>query len=317
MTAPTAPEQPLWAADWRAIGTSVRLVVTRQDALAPARRRLEAQLAELDLACSRFRPDSELMQLAAAGCPVPVSPLLTELVAAALGAAQATGGDLDPTIGGLLAAAGYDRDFSLVPADGPPVRVVLRQRPSWRDIKLDAGRRLLTVPPGVTLDLGATAKAWAADRAAASLAAELGCGVLASLGGDIAVAGPAPAQGWGIRVQDVTGHPGATPGGQSATVKIRGGGLATSSSAARSWRRGGQAWHHIMDPRTAAPARPVWRTVSVAAATALDANVASTASIIRGHGAITFLATRGLAARLVSASGEVVWAGGWPEDGAA
>jgi thiamine biosynthesis lipoprotein ApbE len=98
---------------------------------------------------------------------VPVSWLLTELVAAALWAAEIAEGDVDPTVGAAMAAAGYDRDFGLLPPDGPPVRLTVRRPPSWRDVVLDAGRGLLTIPAGVVLDLGATAKAWMADRAAA------------------------------------------------------------------------------------------------------------------------------------------------------
>jgi len=207
-------EQPLWAADWRAIGTAIRLVVAREAALPPGRVLLQAQLATLDAACSRFREDSELVRLGAAGGrPVRVSPLLAELVAAALEAAEATEGDVDPTVGAAIAAAGYDRDFELIASEGPPLHVIVRRVPSWRDVLLDTDRGLLTVPAGVSLDLGATAKSWLADHAAAALAAELGCGVLVSLGGDIGVAGPPPAQGWRIRVQDITTHPDAPPVG--------------------------------------------------------------------------------------------------------
>jgi thiamine biosynthesis lipoprotein ApbE len=193
MTSVAAPEQPLWAADWRAIGTAVRLVVTRASALSPARWMLADELDALDAACSRFRPDSELVHACLArGRPVQVSPLLAELLSAALQAAEATEGDVDPTVGTALAAAGYDRDFGQVAPSGPPAALTLRRLPSWRDVALDARRRKLTVTAGVALDLGATAKAWQADRAAARLAAELGCGVLVSLGGDIAVGGEPP-----------------------------------------------------------------------------------------------------------------------------
>ncbi|MGD0937044.1 MAG: FAD:protein FMN transferase [Streptosporangiaceae bacterium] len=294
-------EQPLWAADWRAIGTAIRLVVTSEAALPPGRVLLEAELAALDVACSRFREDSELVRLGASGGrPVRVSPLLAELVAVALQAAEATEGDVDPTVGAAMAAAGYDRDFELVASEGPRVRLVVRRLPDWRDILLDTDRGLLTVPDGVMLDLGATAKSWLADHAAAALAAELGCGVLVSLGGDIAVAGQPPAQGWRIRVQDITTHPDAT-----------------SSTTARRWRRGGDVFHHILDPRSGLPAAPVWRTVSVTGGTAVEANAASTASVIRGERAPKFLAERGLAARLVSAGGDVLTVGGWPREVAA
>lgn len=319
MPATRAPAAPPAATGWTAIGTSVRLVVTAPAQLDEARRLLAAHITALDLACSRFRADSELVLAERrAGTAVPVSEMLADAVAVALDAAEATDGDLDPTVASQLAALGYDRDFGLVARDGPPVRLTARVRPGWRDIRLDRGSRRLTVPPGVRLDLGATAKALAADRAAARLAGHLGCGVLVGLGGDIAVGGEAPAGGWRIRVQDVTGHPGDPPAGPSQVIAITGGGVSTSGIAARHWRRGGVLLHHIVDPRTGRPARPVWRTVTAVAGTAVAANIASTAAIIRGAAAPGWLQSRGLAARLVAADGSVRTVAGWPEpEGAA
>jgi FAD:protein FMN transferase len=309
------------AASWRAIGTSVHLLVTDLRALAPARRMLTEDLAALDAACSRFRADAEIVALdhapARAGGrtgPVPVSPLLAGALAVALRAARLTGGDVDPTVGGALCAAGYDRDFALVRPDGPPVRLTVRSIPGWRQVELDEAAGLVSLPAGTRLDLGATAKAWAADRAAARIAAGVGCGVLVNLGGDIAVAGAAPRGGWRIRVQDVTGRPEDPPAGPSAVIAVHSGGLATSSTAARRWRRGGDVLHHILDPRSGRPAAPVWRTASVAAATCADANAASTAAIIRGEAAPAWLSGLGLAARLVAESGAVVTLGAWPQE---
>jgi thiamine biosynthesis lipoprotein len=304
-------------ADWTALGTQVWLLVTDPAQLAEGRRLLTADLAEVDTACSRFRPDSELMRLDQAprdSGPVRLSPLLAEAVSVALRAAELTDGDVDPTIGNALAVIGYDRDFALLPADGPPVTLTVRAAPGWRLVHLDQERRLLSLPPGMTLDLGATAKAWAADRSAARLAGALGCGVLVGLGGDIAVAGQPPEGGWRIRVQDVTGRPEDPPAGPAAVVAIQSGGLATSSTTARRWRRGGTALHHILDPRTGLPAPEYWRTVSVAAASCADANTASTAAIIRGDKAADWLANLGLPARLVDVAGNVQTVAGWPAD---
>jgi FAD:protein FMN transferase len=183
--------------------------------------------------------------------------------------------------------------------------------PGWRQVRLED--RILTVPDGVQLDLGATAKGWAADRSATRIADRTGCGVLVSLGGDIAVAGHAPEGGWRIRVQDVTGEPGDPADGPYALIAIRDGGLATSSTKARRWQRGGDVLHHILDPRTGLPAEPVWRTVSVAAGTCADANAASTAAVIRGRAALGWLARLGLPARLVDATGVVFTVAGWPD----
>jgi thiamine biosynthesis lipoprotein len=183
------------SASWRALGTLVQLVVTDPRCLPEARNLLAADLDEVDAACSRFRPDSEIRALRTAqGRPARISPLLAEAIAVALRAARLTDGDVDPTVGAAMSAAGYDRDFAKVRRTGPPLAVTTRTVPGWREVHLEG--QSLTMPEGVQLDLGATAKAWAADRAADRIERRLSCGVLVSLGGDIAVAGPAPDGGW-------------------------------------------------------------------------------------------------------------------------
>jgi thiamine biosynthesis lipoprotein ApbE len=291
---------------------------------------LESDLADVDAVCSRFRPDSELVR-AATGTEVTVSPLLAEAIAVALRAAELTDGDVDPTVGGAMAALGYDRDFAELIDAGSAYKpgrhaapdhandggagMVARAVPGWRQVRFDADTRTLELPPGVRLDLGATAKAWAADRSATQIAAALGCGVLVSLGGDTAVAGPPPPGGWQIRVQDITGPIEQQPDGPAQVVAITEGGLATSSTATRRWRRGDETLHHILNPRTGRPAEPVWRTVSVTAGTCADANIASTAAVIRGVRAPAWLEDLRMPARLVSADGKVRTVAGWPQDG--
>ena len=306
------------SASWRALGTLVHLVVTEPSCLPAARSLLEADLAAVDLACSRFRADSEICTLQTTGQTTgqtkgqQVSLLLAEAIAVALRAAELTDGDVDPTVGAAMSAIGYDRDFERIDRTGPAAQLTVRTVPGWREVRLDG--RTLTMPAGVQLDLGATAKAWAADRSGARIARQAGCGVLVSLGGDIAVAGPAPEDGWRIRVQDVTGAPDEPPEGPYALIAIRDGGLATSSTKARRWQRGGDVLHHILDPRTGLPAEPVWRTVSVAAGTCADANAASTAAVIRGRAALGWLARLGLPARLVDATGVVFTVASWPQE---
>jgi len=302
---------PFATADWRALGCAVRLAVTAPRTLAGARQALAAWLDQVDLACSRFRDDSEIAALDdSAGREVPISGVLTDALAAALRGAELTNGDVDPTVGSALARLGYDRDFDLVQHDGSPVKLVVRPVPGWRRITFDAEQQTLAVPSGIRLDLGATAKAWAADRAAADLAAEFGCGVLVGLGGDIAVAGPPPADGWNVRIQDRTDDP--DPDAPHTGVVIRDGGLATSGTAARRWSRGGRTLHHIVNPHTGLSARTPWRTVSVTAASCLDANIAGTAAVIRGTRAPAWLAECDLDARLVAEDGTVCTIGRWP-----
>jgi thiamine biosynthesis lipoprotein len=290
-----------YRASFPALSTTAVLLVTDEAALPEAERRLRAELAAVDAAYSRFRPDSEIMQLPE-GRAAPVSPLLAAALAAALRAAAATDGLVDPTVGQAMIELGYDRDFAGLVEDDAPIEP--RPAPGWWRIRTEPGRVL--VPRGVVLDLGSTGKAFAADRAAARIA-ELGCGVLVSLGGDLATAGPAPDGGWLVGIGD--DHRTAAAG--DPVVTIRSGALATSSVTQRAWRRAGRAVHHIVDPRTGDVPEPVWRTVSVAARTCVDANAAATAAIVRGHGADAWLRDAGLPARLVGHDGRVVAVGNW------
>jgi thiamine biosynthesis lipoprotein ApbE len=318
MTATVLETSKPAAADWEALGCAVRLVVRDPDDLVIARAIVAHELAAIDLACSRFRSDSELSRLGdGTGRPVAISPLFAEAVAAALDAAAATDGDVDPTVGAAMAAVGYDRDFARIELDGAAITLTRRPVPGWRRILLDPDALTLTVPAGVRLDLGATAKALVADRAARRVAEALdGRGVLVALGGDIAIGGERPPGGWSVRVQDATGPVGLMPVGPAQVIGLRIGGLATSSTTARRWIRGGAVIHHILDPRAGVPVASPWRTVTVAAPTCLEANVASTAAIVRGEPALTWLTAQGLAARLVDVDGAVTVLPGWPADAA-
>ena len=294
----------------RALGTEAVLCVTDPAALPGARRELVRELRAVDLLASRFREDSELTALnRRAGRSVRVSRRLYDAVALAIEVARRTGGLVDPTVGRALRLAGYDRTFTAVRArDGSFVAVPHRSS-GWRSVRLDPERLEVRVPAGVELDLGATAKAAAADVAAAAAHRIGGAGVLVSLGGDVAVAGPGPAGGWPIRVADATTHHSPPPGPWSRwpTAASR-----RSGVAARRWRVRGGERHHIVDPRTGSSALTPWRTVTVTGATCVDANAASTAAVVLGADAPAWLARHGFAARLVRHDGSVLLVGDWP-----
>src|SRR6266851_3063264 len=286
---------------FRALGTVVSVLVVDEQAGEAASAILEEELSLVDAACSRFRADSELSQLnRAGGRRIAISQFFANALATALTAAQVTDGDVDPTCGRSLVVIGYDRDYAEVRRDATPLCQPATPAAGWQTVEIDPVLCTARVPDGVMLDLGATAKALAADRAASRIAAAVGCGVLVNLGGDISVAGEPPPGGWCVGVIDDLGADG---------------GLATSSTTVRAWRRGIAAFHHIVAPGTGLPAQSCWRTVSVAAASCVDANTASTASIIRGEQAPAWLNGLRLPARLVRHDGTVVTAGGWPADG--
>jgi thiamine biosynthesis lipoprotein len=308
---------------WRAIGTRCEIGVSAPrvgDQVAEtvadqAQQRAAVLVAELDLACSRFREDSELRRLRH-GTAVSISPMLDGAVSAALRTARATEGLVDPTISTALVATGYDDDLDAVRRRGDRAH-----RPSaateaapgyWRVLHDSADRRIL-VPHRVEMDLGASAKAWLADVIAARLVAEsvvpAGAGVLVNLGGDVAVAGAAPDGGWRISVDD-----GAPVVGDRPVITIGSGGLATSSTLLRTWRHGARRRHHIVDPRTGETAPTTWQAVTVAARSCELANAASTAAIVLGDDAPQWLADKGVHARLRRLDGALIRVGGWPAE---
>jgi thiamine biosynthesis lipoprotein len=306
---------------WTVWGLEATVTVTRPEAIADAVRLVRAVVAEVDAACSRFRTDSELARLGpqlAHGAAA--SPLLALLVQGALEAASLTGGDVDPTLGRDMDALGYDRDIVSVrvspdtaaPTDRGTARAVAagrgttRRPEGWRRVSVTG--RTITVPSDIRLDLGATAKAIAADRAAARVHTELGCGVLVSLGGDLATAGPAPRGGWQVTVQDLADDP------AQQTTLAPGFAMATSSTQKRRWQHAGAQVHHILDPRFGLPAEPVWRSVTVAAPTCLEANAYTTAAVVRGFGAVDWFRHEDIPGRFVDRNGRTIHTGGWPAE---
>ena len=212
---------------------------------------------------SRFIGKSELNHVnAAAGQPVHVSDEFARMVRVGLDAAEESGGLVDPTLGAALVSAGYDVDFALLPHDGP---AAVRGEPGcWRSVRL-RGRFLLVPAANVQLDLNGVVKGATVDDALTLIG---GSGWV-SAGGDL-----------------LTGTEGvivALPGG--GTVRLERGALATSGVDRRRWVRGGREQHHLIDPRTGAPASSPWRSVTACAATCLGADVAAKIGFFRGASA--------------------------------
>ncbi|MGW5195535.1 FAD:protein FMN transferase [Kribbella sp. NPDC004138] len=290
---------------WTAWSCTVRLTVDDPAVLGAACGELKALMDRVDKAASRFRPDSELSVVnTRAGALVPVSRLLVDLVDVSLVAAQMSGGAVDPTVGPAVIAAGYDADIEAVrrrfpqPA-GDPTPVA-----GWQEVRLNRKLALLGVPKDCALDLGATAKAWTADRAANVISKRYGCAVLVEIGGDLRAAG-APAKPWVVTVAERAGD-------QGVLVTLAHGGLTTSTRTVRRWQTPTGYGHHVIDPRTGRPADGLYRTASVWAPTAVRANTFSTALIATGEAAVGRLKLAGHPARLIADDGQVTELSGWP-----
>ncbi len=309
MSATAPPPDSAASSTFRAIGTTNRVLATDARSIAEATLTAQDHLAELDLALSRFRDDSEVSRLAARAVDGPAwafaSPVFAAYLRAALRAARLTDGLVDPTVGSAVVASGYDADMDVVRARDGFAATAPAAVPGWRSVTIEDATDRVSVPRGCLLDLGASAKGHAADLIAARLAERLPGGFLVSLGGDIAVSGPAPHGGWRVGVEDADGR-------TLQVVTTSGQAIATSSTRLRAWVADGGPRHHIVDPRTGTTAPAAWAQVSCAGATALEANAASTAAVVLGPQAVAWLEARGIPARLDGLDGSVRVTSGWP-----
>jgi FAD:protein FMN transferase len=257
-----------------------------------------------EAALSRFRSDSALSRMnASAGRPVQIHEPLLGVLRRALAAAGATGGIFDPTMGADLADLGYSETFFALPDVLAAKPSPKSRRGSWHDVRIGPGN-IVRIPAGIGIDLGGIAKGMAVDAALAALGAGDVPFALVSAGGDLAVRGRPPgARDWAVAVGDES---------VPATVGLRAGALATSSTERRRWQTTAGSMHHLLDPRTGTPSASELVRVTVHAPTCEGAEIAAKAALILGLDRGTaFLERAGLAGllRTRSATHPV---GAWP-----
>jgi len=270
---------------FRSMGCEV-VVALDDDAPAGALEAIRALFEARDARFTRFARDSELLRVNAAGARRFVSPEFARALRAALAAAHATGGLVDPTLLDALEKAGYDRDIGDMGDDRGPV--VRGAGGRWHELELKG--RLFAHPPGLRVDLNGVVKAMAVDDA---LAAIDGRGWI-SAGGDLASGRP---------LEVGLPHGGA--------VRLESGALATSGTAVRRWTRAGREQHHLIDPRTGRPAESPWEHVTACGTTCWAADVAAKAAFLLGHDGPGWLEQHGMPGRFVTVDGEVVVTAGW------
>jgi thiamine biosynthesis lipoprotein len=263
-------------------------------------------VATVEQACSRFLPDSDISRANdSAGNTVLVSQTLLNATEAAMAMADLTNGLCDPTVGEAVINSGYDRTFTAIEADGPGPEGPSKLGGAWPQLMVDNEASTITVPAGYRLDLGGSAKGWAVDAALAALSRSLldqspHTGICISAGGDLAVAGRAPAGGWPVTIRERLDADAGDPG---SDVFLGHGAVATSGATARRWQRGDSVGHHIIDPRTGQPGSSRWELVTVFSDRCLVSDVAATTAWLLGNDAEAWLRSLGLAARMVDRDG--------------
>ncbi len=293
-------------ASFKALGTSIEVLVTEPEELDEVAEHVRRCVDEIDLTFSRFRSDSELSHLEKGGSkPQRASALFLELIDLAYKATESTDGWFDPTVRDALEALGYDRSIEQLEAFGPGAERPHRQAGEWYLINYDRRRGLIELRDGVRLDFGGIGKGFAVDYALRTLPPVHG-GVLINAGGDLAVAGPAPDGGW---ICDV----GTTLDSEvEETVILHEGAIATSGLGRRQWQRNGEQLHHLIDPRTGEPGKSPWRIVSVGAHSCVAAEVAAKVAWLRGETGPSWLRLIGLSGRFAGIDGRIVKVGRWP-----
>jgi FAD:protein FMN transferase len=281
---------PMQRLAFAAMGTRVEVLLEAPPSRAArgALARVRDEFERLERIFSRFRRDSELSRLNEAGS-IEAGPDLRAVVELALAARERTSGRFDPTLHDAIVAAGYDRTFDELDEHAPASPVPDPAHP--RDVTVRGGR--IELGPGVRLDLGGIVKGYAADRCVRLIEPLGPC--LVNAGGDLAVSGPRPEGPWPVAVD--------VPGAR-LTLAVAEGGLATSGRDRRRWRRAGEERHHLIDPCTCRPAQGGPLTVTVAAASATDAEIAAKAVFLAGKHAELEAERLGTTAVILRADGQ-------------
>jgi thiamine biosynthesis lipoprotein len=284
------------------MGTTARLLV--RGGAPEALDRAEDSLHGLEAKWSRFRPETELSLLNAAGGgrPVVVSAVTFALISRAVDAWRRTGGAFDPTGLAAIRAWGYDRDFAEVASEQADAHDLSHPFGGCADIELDPTVRAVTLPRGVTLDLGGIGKGYAADLISEELVAAGAIAVCVDLGGDLRVRGPGPYDAaWEVEFDD------SELALKWGRIRFDAGAVATSTRLRRRWRRGAREVHHLLDPFTGSPAMSGLASVTVVAADAWWAEVMAKAAFVLGATAgKELLESGGVDGILVSDAGELL-----------
>lgn len=218
----------------------------------------ELRVRELERQWTRFSADSELSRFnGRAGSWTAISPELSVLLWRGIAGLRLSDGLFNPFMGAQIREAGYDRDFAELDSAG--LDRTAEATPAMATNDADAPkllprtplqfanhRRLARIAPGLEFDSGGIGKGLGAQLVVEDLLRAGAKGAMVSLGGDVAVGGMWPDEGWRIGIEDPTGR-----NDQPMNVVLREGSICTSGTLKRRWRaESGNLANHILDPAT-------------------------------------------------------------------
>jgi thiamine biosynthesis lipoprotein len=237
---------------------------------------------------SRYRRDNDIHRINhAEGAPVEVDEETAGLLDYAATCHELSEGRFDVTSGALRRVWSFDGGDRLPSEEA--VREALRfvgwHRVQWKN-------PILTMTPGMEIDLGGIAKEYGVDRAAALLGEAIDSPFIVNFGGDLVATGPrSGGRSWAVGIDD-PGRPGEAA---LYRIELERGGLATSGDARRYVMNRGRRLGHILDPRTGWPVEGAPRSVTVLTSTCLESGTLSTLAYLHGPAAREFLVDQGVA----------------------
>jgi FAD:protein FMN transferase len=237
---------------------------------------------------SRYRADSVVGRIHAShGQSLVMDEETARLLDFAQECFQLSEGLFDVTSGVLRRAWRFDGSGNL-PA--PEKVQALLPLVGWK--KVSWRNPALTLPAGMEIDLGGLAKEYAVDRALQAVAACTDAPALVNFGGDLAVNRPrAGGKPWQVAIESVERQ-----GEAAGLIALRSGALATSGDARRFLLKDGVRYSHILNPNTGWPVKDAPRSVTVAAASCVEAGMTATLAMLHGKGAEHFLKDEGMRA---------------------
>lgn len=289
------------------MGTIVNLTIVGSDPAA-ARQAIQAtlgEMAKLETELSRFRPDSELSRLNAAGRVEPAGSALKAILEQALEISRLSNGAFDVTVRPVLdvfeRAQAEDRLPDPIEIDAARALVNYR-RIQWDD------RSVQLADPGMSVTLDGIAKGYIVDRAASILRTRGYPNVLVEAGGDLMAAGAKEAGlPWKVGVQP----PRKQTEGMVATFTLDGRAAATSGDYMHYFTPDFRN-HHILDPRTGHSPQELACATVIAPSAMLADGLATAVMVLGSESGLSLASSLGCEALVVAKGGQVMHTDGFP-----
>ncbi len=236
-------------------------------------KQMEAKISELDQQLSVTNPDSQLTMLNNDG-QAEFSPEVAALFSEALQICEQTNGAMDISIYPLIEAWGFISGHYQVPTDQQLAAIL----PLVDYNLIEQQDNIISLQPGMKLDLGSVAKGYAGDILIKMMADAGLESAIINLGGNVQTLGLNPeGEPWQIGIQDpdLDGYVGIIEAQNQAVI--------TSGGYQRFFSdEYGHIYSHILDPFSGKPVQNGILSVTVVCDKGLRADALSTALFVMG-----------------------------------